>query len=261
MSTPCSNRKALCSNEHWAFFGRTARERPRLAFARQRRLEQKRTPDGFLSLLSSFPKQLISAHGAGAPSPPSEEGGGCLRKGFEQADGGRDTVSMCENSRYRRALNNNDTCITLCAHTPWCKQQPHVLSPSVAPLNPLGAPALPPRRSPLVLRLFALALADGSGLPFSLHPPPAALESQPPQREPRRLPPQATELQRRVPQLSPLLAGCPHPSRRGAAPCHLPQRGRLRRLPPQSIYFPSVSALNHRKNGLSISVEHRLSSV
>ena len=74
-------------------------------------------------------------------------------------------------------------------------------------------------------------------------------------------PPQATELQRRVPQLSPLLAGCPHPSRRGVAPCHLPQRGRLRRLPPQSIYFPSGSALNHRKNGLSISVEHRLSSV
>ena len=38
--------------------------------------------------------------------------------------------------------------------------------------------ALPPRRSPLVLRLFALALADGSGLPFSLYPPLAALESQ-----------------------------------------------------------------------------------
>ena len=73
-------------------------------------------------------------------------------------------------------------------------------------------------------------------------------------------PPQATELQRRVPQLSPLLAGCPHPSRRGAAPCHLPQRGRLRRLPPQSIYFSSASTLNRRKNGLSISVEHCLST-
>ena len=45
-----------------------------------------------------------------------------------------------------------------------------------------------PRRSPLVLRLFALALADGSGLPFSLYPPPAALESQTPQREARALP-------------------------------------------------------------------------
>ena len=55
--------------------------------------------------------------------------------------------------------------------------------------------ALPPRRSPLVLRLFALALADGSGLPFSLHPPPAALESQTPQREPRRrCAPQRTDL-------------------------------------------------------------------
>ena len=104
-----------------------------------------------------------------------------------QKDGRRDTPSLCESSSYRRTLNNNDTCITLCMSTPWCKQQPRVLSPSVAPLNPLGAPALPPRRSPLVLRLFALALADVSGLPFSLLPPPAALESQTPQREPRRL--------------------------------------------------------------------------
>ena len=39
-----------------------------------------------------------SVYGAGAPSPPSEEGGGCLHKGFEQADGGRDTVSMCEST-------------------------------------------------------------------------------------------------------------------------------------------------------------------
>ena len=38
------------------------------------------------------------------------------------------------------------------------------------------------------LRLFALALADGSGLPFSLYPPQAALESQTPQREARALP-------------------------------------------------------------------------
>ena len=41
-----------------------------------------------------------SVRGAGAPSPPSEEGGGCLYKGFEQADGGRDTPSMCESSRH-----------------------------------------------------------------------------------------------------------------------------------------------------------------
>ena len=41
---------------------------------------------------------------------------------------------------------------------------------------------------------ICLALADGSGLPFSLLPPLAALESQTPQREPRRLPPHATDL-------------------------------------------------------------------
>ena len=38
----------------------------------------------------------------GAALPPSEEGGGCLHKGFEQADGGRDTPSMCENTLYRQ---------------------------------------------------------------------------------------------------------------------------------------------------------------
>ena len=35
-------------------------------------------------------------------------------------------------------------------------------------------------------------------------------------REPRRLPPHATELQRCEPRLSPPTAGCPHPSRRSA---------------------------------------------
>ena len=49
-------------------------------------------------------------------------------------------------------------------------------------------PALLPRRYPLTLWLRYLAFADGSGLPFSLHPPLAALESQTPQREPRALP-------------------------------------------------------------------------
>ena len=135
-----------------------------------------------------------SVHGAGAPSPPSEEGGGTAYKGLKRRDGRRDTSSVCESSRCRRELIYNDTCITLCTSAPWCKQQPRVISPSVAPLYPLGAPALPPRRSPLVLRLFALAVADGSGLPFSLYPPPAALESQTPQREPRRLPPHTTDL-------------------------------------------------------------------
>ena len=53
-------------------------------------------------MLFSFPQCVNSVRGAGAPSPPSEEGGGCLHKGFEQADGGRDTPSMCESSRYRQ---------------------------------------------------------------------------------------------------------------------------------------------------------------
>ena len=66
--------------------------------------------------------------------------------------------------------------------------------PQSSPQKLKGLTALPPRRSPLVLRLFALALADGSGLPFSLYPPLAALESQTPQREPRRLPPQSIDL-------------------------------------------------------------------
>ena len=70
----------------------------------------------------------------------------------------------------------------------WFSAASRYLSLSQALLILKGLTALPPRRSPLVLRLFALALADGSGLPFSLYPPPAALESQTPQREPRALP-------------------------------------------------------------------------
>ena len=67
--------------------------------------------------------------------------GGTAYEGYKRRDGGRDTPSVCESSRYRRALSNNDTCIILCTPTPWCKQHPRVLSPSVAPPNPLGAPA------------------------------------------------------------------------------------------------------------------------
>ena len=83
--------------------------------------------------LQTPPKQLNLCFGAGAPSPPSEEGGGTAYKGLKCRDGRRDTLSVCESSRYRRALNNNDTYINLCAPTPWCKQQPRVLSPSVVP--------------------------------------------------------------------------------------------------------------------------------
>ena len=55
-----------------------------------------------IAFTPNFDSKSKSVRGAGAPSPPSEEGGGCLHKGFEQADGGRDTPSMCENSRYSR---------------------------------------------------------------------------------------------------------------------------------------------------------------
>ena len=33
-------------------------------------------------------------------------------KGLKRRDGRRDTPSVCESSRYRQELNNNDTCIT-----------------------------------------------------------------------------------------------------------------------------------------------------
>ena len=115
--------------------------------------------------------------------PPSEEGGGTAYKGLKRRDGRRDTPNMCESSRYRRELIYNDTRITLCTPTPWCKQQPRILSPSVAPLNPLGAPA-PSSEG-----------AEGAPAPY-------------------------TELQRCEPRLSPPLAGCPHPSRCSAKAQH-----------------------------------------
>ena len=92
-------------------------------------------------MLSSFPQCVNSVRGAGAPSPPSEEGGGTAYKGLKRRDGRRDTPSVCESTLYRRTQSRNDTCINLCTSTPLCKQQPRVISPSVAPLYPLGAPA------------------------------------------------------------------------------------------------------------------------
>ena len=82
-----------------------------------------------------------SVYGAGAPSPPSEEGGGTAYKGLKRRDGRRDTPSICESTWYRRAQSRNNACINLYTPAPLCKQQPRVLSPSVAPLNPFGAPA------------------------------------------------------------------------------------------------------------------------
>ena len=99
-----------------------------------------------------------SVHGAVAPSPPSEEGGGCLHKGFEQADGGRDTPSMCESSRYSR-------------------QQRQMTAFSFGARLHLGANS----------RLAVSLPQSRCFNPFS----PRQL---PPQREPRRLPPRATDL-------------------------------------------------------------------
>ena len=108
----------------------------------------------------NFDSKSKSVRGAGAPSPPSEEGGGCLHKGFEQADGGRDTPSMCESSRYSR-------------------QQRRLTAFSLGARLHLGANS-------------RLALS----LPQSRCFNPFSPRQLPPQREPRRLPPQATELQK-----------------------------------------------------------------
>ena len=98
-------------------------------------------------------------------------------------------MSLLFAPRFRRAISEKTViCLFSCLY----QVLSHILGVSLPPSacsNPLCRhPPLPPRRSPLVLRLFALALADGSGLPFSLYPPPAALESQTPQREARALP-------------------------------------------------------------------------
>ena len=83
--------------------------------------------------LQTLPEQLNLWRGAGAPLPPSEEGGGTAYEGLKRRDGRRDTPSMYENSRYRRELNYNDTCIIWRSPTLPCKQQPRVISPSVKP--------------------------------------------------------------------------------------------------------------------------------
>ena len=55
-----------------------------------------------------------SVHGAGAPSPPSEEGGVTAYKGLKRRDGRRDTPSVCESGKYRRAQNKICICIIQC---------------------------------------------------------------------------------------------------------------------------------------------------
>ena len=107
----------------------------------------------------NFDSKSKSVRGAGAPSPPSEEGGGCLHKGFEQADGGRDTPSMCESSRYSRQKKqmsafslgarlhlgaNSDLALSL------PQSSPQKLKGLTAPSSE-GAEAAPPQSTDLAL--------------------------------------------------------------------------------------------------------------
>ena len=109
---------------------------------------------------------INSVHGAGAPLPPSEEGGGTAYKGLKRRDGRRDTPSVCKSSRYRRLLNNNETYITLRMSTPSAPAQPRVLSPSVAPLNPLGAPAPSSEGAEAALRAAVRSASPLAPLPI-----------------------------------------------------------------------------------------------
>ena len=74
--------------------------------------------------------------------------------------------------------------------------------------------------SPLAARASAVRsrTCGRQRLAASLYPPQAALESQTPQREPRRLPPHAAEFSKVRTAVKPAGAGCPHPSRRGVTP-------------------------------------------
>ena len=79
----------------------------------------------------------------------------------------------------------------------------------------------------------------------------------PPQREARRLPPQATELQRCEPQLSPPTAGCPHPSRCSAKAQHRATfpKGKARAAAAASRRFAKVrTAVKPADGGLPSSV-------
>ena len=95
--------------------------------------------------------------------------------------------------------------------------QSHLLSFGRASLAP----------SPLAARASAVRsrTCGRQRLAASLHPPPAALESQTPQREPRRLLPQSTGFAKARTTVKPAFSGLPSSvtARRNAAPCHLPQ--------------------------------------
>ena len=162
----------------------------------------------------TLPEQLNLCVGAVAPSAPSEEGAGAP-KGFRGAAEGERTRGCC---LHRGVDIHKVIQVSLLFSVRLCLLLSHKLGVSLLPsrrFNPLYAvPPLPPRRSPLVLRLFALALADGSGLHFSLLPPLAALESQTPQREARRLPPQSHRFAAVRGSTLQTISPCTHPNKK-----------------------------------------------
>ena len=120
---------------------------------------------------------------AGAASAPSEEGAGAP-KGFRGATEGERTRACC----LHRGIDEHRA-----------KKRPFAFA--IVYIK--------------CFRTYSVYLSFRHGV-FILYTPCHL----PPQREARRLPPQATELQRCVPRLSPPTAGCPHPSRRSAKAQH-----------------------------------------
>ena len=142
-----------------------------------------RTANGahFLAPLCSARRTLRLA--AGAASAPSEEGAGAP-KGFRGATEGERTRACC----LHRGIDEHRV-----------KKRPFAFA--IVYIK--------------CFRTYSVYLSFRHGV-FILYTPCHL----PPQREARRLPPQATELQRCEPQLSPPTAGCPHPSRCSAKAQH-----------------------------------------
>ena len=123
--------------------------------------------------------------------------------------------------------------------------------PQSSPLNPERLDSFAP--SPLAARASAIRsrTCGRQRLAFLAASATGGARKPNPSEGAEAAPPQATELQRRVPQLSPLLAGCPHPSRRRAAPCHLPQGegSGCRESPAQQSFLVSVHRIISYRKG------------
>ena len=108
----------------------------------------------------------------------------CLLKSFMQASTFAPSPFSARASAYASHLRTAAACLSRCIR--------HRRRSKAKPLRGRRGRSRAAHRNQQ-LRLFALALADGSGLPFSLYPPPAALKSQTPQREARALPCRRTD--------------------------------------------------------------------